>query len=222
MAGDGLEAWRLLFRRAAAIVDATEQLLRTRIPWSFGGGTALMLRYRHRRSKDIDIFLPDAQLIAGFSPRLNDVARSLTEEYVEQANFVKLSFPEGEIDFIVAPFETDAPTDLRDIEGRVVRLERPAEILGKKLRHRAAAFKARDFFDLAVALRRERQELRTLMPLLAEMRPVLLHLAAEREGELREDFGAIDFLGRRPSFDRCLADLARYLPAAPGRRRSHP
>jgi hypothetical protein len=27
--------------------------------WTFGGGTVLMLRYRHRRSKDIDIFVPD-------------------------------------------------------------------------------------------------------------------------------------------------------------------
>jgi hypothetical protein len=214
MAAGGVEPWRLLFRRAVAILDAAEQSLRARIPWSFGGGTALMLRYRHRRSKDIDIFLPDAQFIAGFSPRLNDAARSLTEDHVEQANFVKLSFPEGEVDFIVAPFETDDPIELHDIDGRAVPLERPAEILAKKLRHRAGAFKARDFYDLTVALRRERRELLPLAPLLAEMRPVLLGLAAERRNELREDFAAIDFLGRRPSFDRCLADLARRLSSS--------
>ena len=27
--------------------------------WTFGGGTVLMFRYRHRLSKDIDIFVPD-------------------------------------------------------------------------------------------------------------------------------------------------------------------
>ena len=26
--------------------------------WTFGGGTVLMLRYQHRMSKDIDIFVP--------------------------------------------------------------------------------------------------------------------------------------------------------------------
>ena len=26
--------------------------------WTFGGGTVLMLRYRHRFSKDVDIFVP--------------------------------------------------------------------------------------------------------------------------------------------------------------------
>ena len=31
--------------------------------WTFGGGTVLMLRYRHRMSKDIDIFVPDPQSI---------------------------------------------------------------------------------------------------------------------------------------------------------------
>jgi predicted nucleotidyltransferase component of viral defense system len=27
--------------------------------WTFGGGTILMLRYDHRFSKDIDLFVPD-------------------------------------------------------------------------------------------------------------------------------------------------------------------
>ena len=31
--------------------------------WTFGGGTVLMRRYRHRLSKDIDIFLPDPRYL---------------------------------------------------------------------------------------------------------------------------------------------------------------
>ena len=31
--------------------------------WTFGGGTALMLQIDHRESDDVDIFLPDPQLL---------------------------------------------------------------------------------------------------------------------------------------------------------------
>jgi hypothetical protein len=30
-------------------------------PWTFGGGTVLMLGFDHRFSKDIDLFVPDPQ-----------------------------------------------------------------------------------------------------------------------------------------------------------------
>jgi hypothetical protein len=42
--------------------------------WTFGGGTVLMLRHRHRRSKDIDIFVPDSQYLPYVSPRLSSLA----------------------------------------------------------------------------------------------------------------------------------------------------
>jgi len=57
--------------------------------WSFGGGTVLMRRYRHRVSKDVDIFVPDPQYLGYLSPRLNDAADSLTSKYLETANSVK-------------------------------------------------------------------------------------------------------------------------------------
>ncbi|CCV09576.1 hypothetical protein MESS2_p70010 [Mesorhizobium metallidurans STM 2683] len=31
--------------------------------WSFGGGTAMMIQIGHRKSRDIDIFLDDPQLL---------------------------------------------------------------------------------------------------------------------------------------------------------------
>jgi hypothetical protein len=37
--------------------------------WTLGGGTVLMLRYAHRRSKDIDIFVPDPQYLGYVTPR---------------------------------------------------------------------------------------------------------------------------------------------------------
>ena len=45
--------------------------------WTFGGGTVLMLRYEHRKSKDIDIFVPDPQYLGFATPRLSDVAAKL-------------------------------------------------------------------------------------------------------------------------------------------------
>jgi len=41
--------------------------------WTFGGGTVPMLGCRHRRSKDIDIFVPDPQYLGNGSPRLGEV-----------------------------------------------------------------------------------------------------------------------------------------------------
>jgi len=51
--------------------------------WSFGGGTVLMRQYRHRFSKDIDIFVPDPQILPYLSPRLNETAESMTSDYQE-------------------------------------------------------------------------------------------------------------------------------------------
>lgn len=36
--------------------------------WSFGGGTAVILQINHRESHDVDIFLPDPQLLAFLDP----------------------------------------------------------------------------------------------------------------------------------------------------------
>ena len=60
----------------------------------------LMRRYRHRVSKDVDLFVPDPQWLGLLTPRLNPVAEEKTGEYVEQAGFLKLYFPQGELDFI--------------------------------------------------------------------------------------------------------------------------
>lgn len=58
MAEERLEAWKVLFRRALEIIDAVPAGTRYD-DWSFGGGTVLMRRFRHRVSRDVDIFVPD-------------------------------------------------------------------------------------------------------------------------------------------------------------------
>jgi hypothetical protein len=95
--------WETLFSRALTLIDEIRKHGNRDPFWTFGGGTVLMLRYKHRNSKDIDIFVPDPQSLGYISPRLNDVAESLTTDYDEAATYVKLYFPEGEIDFVASP-----------------------------------------------------------------------------------------------------------------------
>lgn len=57
-----LREWEGLFTQAMVIVDAATAFAGI-FTWSFGGGTALMRKYRHRLSKDIDIFARDPQLL---------------------------------------------------------------------------------------------------------------------------------------------------------------
>lgn len=88
-----------------------------------------MLRYGHRFSKDIDIFVPDPQSLGFVTPRLSDVAESITTDYVEAAGYVKLYLPEGEIDFVAAPNLTTPGFETETILGHEVRVETSVENL---------------------------------------------------------------------------------------------
>ena len=142
--------WLPLFKLAVKILS------REKIPnnqWSFGGGTALMLYYNHRRSKDIDIFLRDVQLLTRFTPRLNDYVAERVDDYTEMSSFLKLRSGRQEIDFIVAPLLTQKPTVRKMIGSRQVFVETPEEIVIKKIFYRAETFKTRDVIDLAVVIK---------------------------------------------------------------------
>ncbi len=83
MAEDRLIAWEILFRRALEIIDSVAASGARFDDWSFGGGTVLMRRYRHRVSKDVDFFVPDPQYLGYVSPRLNDTVDSLTSKHLD-------------------------------------------------------------------------------------------------------------------------------------------
>ncbi|PSR23288.1 MAG: hypothetical protein C7B47_15950 [Sulfobacillus thermosulfidooxidans] len=61
--------WEHLFDRALVCLQAIPQTGTSMPDWSFGGGTALMLRYAHRNSHDIDIFLPDPGIGKNFNTK---------------------------------------------------------------------------------------------------------------------------------------------------------
>jgi hypothetical protein len=100
----------------------------------------------------------DPYVISGLSPRLDGTTERLTDDYSEMSNFLKLRFPEGEVDFIIAPkLVDDVPFVERVVRGRSVKVESPVEIVAKKCFYRADDFTARDIFDLAVLVHDEPQ-----------------------------------------------------------------
>lgn len=207
---DRLNDWRPLFKRALAILDEAERVGGS-LTWSFGDGTVLMLRHRHRYSHDIDIFVPDPQWLGCLSPRLNTVAESLAANYVEGAEFLKLSFAKGEIDFVAAGSLTPKPFLRERHFERDINVETSAEIVGKKLWFRAESFKARDLYDLATVIERDPGALREIGPLLRVKGPVIIDLAASKRALMKEDFEALERYGEERSFDRCLEVLREHL-----------
>lgn len=207
MAEERLRLWETLFQRALEILDSARRAGPMACEWSFGDGTVLMRRYRHRVSTDIDIFIPDPQLLGYLSPRLNPSVEAFTSDYDEQANFLKLYFPQGEIDFVVSGFLTAEPVRTERIRDRDVRVETSAEIIAKKVWYRGAEFTARDMFDFALVARREPFALSKIRGILAARRAAILARIADWNEALREDFAALDTLDYRPSFEECVTTI---------------
>lgn len=214
MADDHLNNWETLFGRALTLIDSIGAAGGVINHWSFGGGTVLMRRHHHRYSKDIDIFVPDPQCLGFFSPRLSATAESLTKHYIEQAGFVKLYFPEGEIDFVASGPLTEKPTVAEQLLGRVVQVETSTEIVAKKVWHRGIEFTARDIFDLAMVIENEPEALAQIRPILRDRRQVVLERIAQHGAALRDNFEALEILDYRRSYDECVEQVTRALDAA--------
>ncbi|MCW5580555.1 MAG: nucleotidyl transferase AbiEii/AbiGii toxin family protein [Luteimonas sp.] len=206
-------AWEALFPRALLLIDEIRAYGGIADPfWTLGGGTVLMFRYRHRLSKDIDIFVPDPQYLGYVSPRLSDVAAGLTEDYTEQPGaYVKLQFEEGEVDFVASPNLLDHAWETWDIQGHAVKVETAAEIIAKKMHHRSDRATARDLFDLALVVEREPESLLEAKPFLLRHRDAFVEQIRNPHPTLQVTFDAIATLDYKPSFDDCVERASRFL-----------
>ena len=126
--------------------------------WAVGGGTVLKHIFEHRMSKDIDIFFDDPQKLGALSPRFNEANDENLVRYFEDAVCIKLIFPEGKVDFVVAGHVTDFKPRMSEFHGESVMMDDPVEIVAKKIWHRGAEMKERDLFDLATLYLSERRE----------------------------------------------------------------
>lgn len=206
--------WQPLLSHAFTILDDLTWHSGVAEPfWTMGGGTVLMLRYGHRRSKDIDIFVPDPQYLGFVTPRLSDIAAKVSTSYVEAANYVKLVRAEGEIDFVASPNLTSAPFDTWSLLGRSVKVETAVEIVAKKLWHRGDMATARDLFDLALVIDKEPAQLKTAAVFLTKHRDVFLTQLSQRRKVLQAQFEAIDTLDFKPSFAQALSTATHFLKA---------
>ncbi len=205
--------WETLFSQALRLIGEIARYGRDDPFWTFGGGTVLMLRYGHRFSKDIDIFVPDPQSLGFVTPRLSDVAESITTDYVEAAGYVKLYLPEGEIDFVAAPNLTSPGFEIQTILGHQVRVETSVEIIAKKMWHRGDRITGRDIFDFALIAEREPDVLMPARVFMTRHAAAVLQQLDERYVQLEQQFDAVDVLNFHPIFDQACKTLKGSLMA---------
>ena len=122
----------------------------------------MMLQIDHRESHDVDIFLPDAQLLPFLDPKLHDFEFEImpSDYRGDGSAFLKLAFDGiGEIDFIVGRTLTAPAVTKQTVEEEEVDLETVAEIITKKIHYRGGSIKPRDIFDIAAAATDDRDAL---------------------------------------------------------------
>lgn len=206
----GSTSWQALLDKAIAVLESARDGVGVPFFWSLGGGTALMLEFSHRTSRDVDIFLHDPQVLTHLSPRLNERAEAIARDHVEASNFVKLTCEQGEIDFIVAPELTGRPHTQREVGSRCIIVERPVEIVVKKAFYRTAELRIRDLFDLAVVIDRQGVELEqnagVLRPkrdmLMARVETLIPRYVARAAAEIDVLAGGKPYLVRAPDLVR--------------------
>ncbi len=206
--------WTELFPHALALMAHLESVSKP-CTWTFGGGTVLMLRIDHRQSKDIDLFVPDPQCLPYASPRLSDVAETITDDYVETAGFVKLNLPQGEIDIVVGASLTPNPYDVVSFHDRDVRVETCAEILAKKFHHRGDKARVRDLFDLCAIASLEPSAIEVAAPFMRHHGKAFLEAIHTNAEAQKKQFDEIETIPLHPTYSECVATAERIISPLP-------
>jgi len=209
------DVWESLFPHAFTLMAEVRKHGGIEPYWTFGGGTVLMLRYRHRFSRDIDLFVPDPQYLGFVTPRLSNAAEAITTDYVEQGNFVKLVLDAGEVDIVASPNLTNDPFEVWEIMGQPVKVETAAEIVAKKLYHRGDRATARDLFDLAVVVEQAPEALAGAAPFLLRHAQTFMRQVEAGPPTMREQFDRIQRIDFHRGFDDCVVLAREFLATLP-------
>ncbi len=196
--------WKSLLEKAFWLMDSVASDGFTIPRWSLGGGTVLMFYYAHRKSKDIDIFIPDPQFLGYVNPRLGGRGEEVTSDYTDSADHVKLFLPEGEIDFVASPTLTENPFEEHVVLGRNILLETPIEIVAKKLWYRGDRATPRDLLDLALVIEHHYSEILQHGPVFAKNIKAFTEQCESRRAIMLPVFNEIEKIEFKLSFDECL------------------
>ena len=90
-------------------------------------------------------------------------------------------------------------------------MEKPAEIVAKKLWHRGDRVSARDLFDLSLVIRHEPEALISASRQLVRYRTEFLEQLQSRSAILKLQFEAIDVLTYRPIYEDAAKQVAEFL-----------
>ena len=204
--------WEQLLPHALKVIEDIKTHGVSNPFWTFGGGTVLMLRYQHRISKDIDIFVPDPQYLGFATPRLSDVAAEISNDYIEESSsYVKLIRPEGEIDFVASPNLTKPGFEEWFIKTDLIKVETGTEIVAKKLWHRGDRATARDLFDLALVIEKEADALSQASQFLLKNADQFIEQLNDRREILTAQFNNIETLTYNPTYDEALKIATKFL-----------
>lgn len=200
--------WEKLLAKAFIVIDEIDRMEACADGMALGGGTALMLQIDHRVSRDIDLFLPDPQLLAYVGAAVADLEAWLpgVSYRGDGSRYLKVAVEgEGEIDFIAAPPVTCDPNAERTLLGRRFRVNTVPEIIASKVVYRGDHLLARDIFDIAAACESGHRE--SVLNALAKV-PEHAAAAHSRVGMLPKGRLADLILPQdvRPGFEHLLAE----------------
>ena len=178
-------------------------------PWR---GYGAYVYYAHRKSKDIDIFVPDPQFLGYVNPRLGGRGEEVTTDYMDGTEFVKLFLPEGEIDFVASSTLTENPFEEHEVLGRKTLLETPIEIVAKKLWYRGDRATPRDLLDLALVIEHHYSEILDHSDVFAKNIEAFTEQCYSRRAIMLPVFEELEKIEFKLGFDECL-DRANDLKA---------
>ena len=145
------------------------------------------------------------------NPRLIDVAEQVNADYEENAEFLRLYLPDGEIDIVVGTALTDSSFDLLTYAGREIKVETCAEIITKKIWHRGDHAKARDLYDLCAVADAEPTAIEKTAPFMKKHGAAFPAQLENRAELVQKQFEAIDAIGFRLGYEDCMRKAREIL-----------
>ena len=151
------EPARTLLRSAApALIATLDEICEGRRPWALGGGTVLAARWRHRKSNDLDIFVPEENSIETLREEVNPKFRRAMEKCGAQGisegeKSIKFWMPTGRIEISRLNARPPQEPQWAEVERRPMCVMNNAQIMTGKVRGRWDRSPSRDIFDAAVA-----------------------------------------------------------------------